>query len=98
MSDYEIRPSLHERRVEFHSHAPEAKHDYKYRGIRTIRLAGEIWEESLKERGSRLAKERTRKKMKSSPVGVGFGVGDGFGPDDNYATKESLNNTHVQYY
>jgi hypothetical protein len=33
-----------------------------------------------------------------APVGLGFGVGDNFGPDESYNSLESLSSTLDQYY
>jgi hypothetical protein len=88
----EIKESKHERKVRFHTDAPAAKHDYRYRTRPNIRMAGKVWSESPRERQQRLARERLSGKSKSIPVGVGFGERDSFGPDNDYYTVESLNN------
>lgn len=93
-----IRPSLHERRVSFHAEAPFAKHDYRFRGRDVIRMAGKIWGESSSERSQRLNRERLFKKMRETPIGLGFGLRDNFGPDDNYSTTEIIDNTPYQQY
>lgn len=91
MSD-SIRESRHERKVHFHAEAPFAKHDYRYRSRDVIRLAGQVWTESGDERQQRLRRERTFRKMRNIPVGLGFANRDNFGPDDSYNSRESLNN------
>lgn len=90
MSD-SIRESHHERKVRFHGEAPFAKHDYRYRSRDVIRLAGKVWGESGDERQQRLRRERTFQQMKNTPVGLGFGIRDRYGPDDTYSSIESLN-------
>lgn len=93
-----IRPSIHERRVSFHGEAPFAKHDYRYRSRDVIRLAGKVWGESPDERTKRLSREHLFRKMRETPVGLGFGLRDNFGPDDNYATVEFIDSTPYQQY
>ena len=36
---------------------------------------------------------RTKNSPHTSPKGVGFGVGDGYGPDDDYDSVEPLSST-----
>lgn len=95
MSD-SIKESRHERKVRFHGEAPFAKHDYRYRSRDVIRLAGQIWAESGTERKQRLSRERMFKTMSQRPVGLGFANRDEFGPDDTYATRDSLNSRRAQ--
>jgi hypothetical protein len=95
MSD-SIRESQHERRVRFHGEAPFAKHDYRYRSRDVIRLAGKVWGESFDERQQRLRRERTFRKMKNTPVGLGFANRDNYGPDNTYGSVESLNSIYGQ--
>lgn len=97
MSD-SIRESEHERKVSFHAEAPFAKHDYRYRSRDVIRLAGQIWGESPVERRKRLSRERSFLKMRETPVGVGFGNKDTFGPDDSYNSVNYLSYTPGQEY
>jgi hypothetical protein len=97
MSD-NIRPSRHERRVGFHGEAPFAKHDYRYRSRNVIRLAGKVWAEDSNERQRRLNRERLKDRMRKTPVGLGFGVNDNYGPDDTYHTIEFIDNRHDQQY
>ena len=91
MSD-SIKESKHERKVRFHGEAPFAKHDYRYRSRDVIRMAGQVWAESADERQSRLLRERTFKQMRQTPVGLGFGENDSFGPDDTYKTVRFISN------
>ena len=95
MSD-EIKESKHERKVRFHADAPFAKHDYRYRSRDVIRMAGTVWQESPRERQLRLMRERLSKKSKVGPTGIGFDEKNLFGPDDDYATVERLNNKRAQ--
>ena len=90
MSD-QIRELPHERKIRFHGEAPFAKHKYRFRSRRDVRLAGKIWTEGENERSSRLERTRVSKKMESTPVGVGFGENDNVEPDNNYSSKEFLN-------
>jgi hypothetical protein len=91
MSD-SIRESKHERKVRFHGEAPFAKHDYRYRSRGVIRMAGQVWAESAQERQNRLLRERTLKKTRQTPVGIGFGDDDSFGPDDTYKSVRFISN------
>ncbi len=92
--DYEIAPSRHERKVEFHSRAPEAKAETRYNRRPTIRLAGQIFPESPRERTRRLERGARQRTQKSTPVGYGefqgFGDKDNFRPDDTYESKEVI--------
>jgi len=83
------KPSGLERKRDFHGEAPAAKHEYRLRRYGPLRMAGTVWEESVSEKLKKAAKAR----YATQNSGVGFGGGDKFGPDDNYATQESLNNT-----
>lgn len=95
MSD-SIRESHHERKVRFHGEAPFAKHDYRYRSRDVIRLAGKVWAESADERQQRLRRERTFQKMKNTPVGLGFGNKDSYGPDNTYDSAQPLSSIYDQ--
>jgi hypothetical protein len=95
MSD-SIRESHHERKVRFHGEAPFAKHDYRYRSRDVIRLAGKVWAESADERQQRLRRERSFQKMKNTPVGLGFGNKDSYGPDNTYDSVQPLSNIYGQ--
>jgi hypothetical protein len=97
MSD-SIRESKHERSINFHAEAPFAKHDYRYRSRSVIRMAGQVWSESPAERTKRLSRERSFAKMRQTPVGVGFGNKNTFGPDDSYESVNYLSYTPVQEY
>jgi hypothetical protein len=83
------KPSGLERKREFHSEAPAAKHEYRLRRYGPLRMAGAVWEETISEKLKKAAKARYAKERS----GIGFGGGDRFGPDESYATKEALNNT-----
>jgi hypothetical protein len=87
MSD-QLPSSRRERRVDFHSEAPFAKHDYRFRQRRDMRLAGSVWEESPRERELRLSRDRTRRKAKTTLVG--FNPEPTTRPDNNYTTKEYI--------
>lgn len=87
MSD-QLPSSRRERRVAFHAEAPFAKHDYRFRNRADIRLAGKIWEESPRERELRLARERVRRKSKSTPVG--YNGQPSATPDNNYSSVEYI--------
>ncbi len=90
------KPSGHERKVAFHTEAPFAKHDYRFRSRDIIRLAGQIWGESPSERTDRLRRERLFKKSRTTPVGLGFSRGDKFGPDNTYDTVSLLSSIPFQ--
>lgn len=95
MSD-EIKESKHERKIRFHADAPFAKHDYRYRSRDVIRMAGTVWSESPRERQLRLMREQLASKPKVGPIGLGFDDKNLFGPDDDYATAERLNNIRAR--
>jgi len=59
-------------------------------------MAGTVWAESAEERQQRLQRDRTFKKMKENPVGLGFGERDSFGPDNTYSSVEFINNKLYQ--
>jgi hypothetical protein len=82
------KPSGLERKREFHSEAPAAKHEYRLRRYGPLRMAGAVWEETVSEKLKKAARARYAKEGS----GFGFGGGDRFGPDDSYVTQESLNN------
>lgn len=90
-----IPASSHERRVGFHTEAPFAKHDYRFRSRDVIRLAGKVWSESPKEQRTIAQRERTRERMKNIPVGLGFADRDDFGPDNSYPSVSSLSSIRV---
>jgi hypothetical protein len=94
----QIPVGKHERKVAFHAEAPFAKHDYRYRQRADVRMAGTVWSESPQERGQRLSREYLRKKMRSVPVGLGFGENDKFGPDNSYDTRQPIKYTHAREY
>jgi hypothetical protein len=93
-----IRESKHEREVRFHEEAPFSKHDSRYRSKSVIRMAGEIWGESQKERSKNLKRERMFLRMRETPVGLGFANRDSFGPDDTYESIDYLSYTPAQEY
>jgi hypothetical protein len=86
-----VSASPHERRVGFHAEAPFAKHDYRFRSRDVIRLAGRVWSESPEEKQKIAHRERTRERMKNTPVGLGFADRDKYGPDNTYRSVAPLN-------
>lgn len=90
--------SRHERKVAFHAEAPFVKHDYRYRQRADIRMAGTVWVESPQERGRRLSREYLKRKMQNTPVGLGFGENDKFGPDNAYDTREAIKHKSAREY
>jgi len=80
----------HERKVAFHTEAPFAKHDYRFRQRGDIRMAGTVWSESPQERGNRISREYLKRRMRNTPVGLGFGENDNFGPDNSYDSRETI--------
>jgi hypothetical protein len=84
----QLPSSRRERRVDFHSEAPFAKHDYRFRNRPNIRMAGTVWAESSRERELRLARDRVRRKAKTTLVG--FNPEPASRPDDNYSTTEYI--------
>jgi hypothetical protein len=88
----DIKESKHESKVRFHSEAPFAKHDYRYRSRGVIRMAGKVWSESPNERRQRLERERLSGRSKSIPVGLGFAERDAYGPNDNFGVARFLSN------
>jgi hypothetical protein len=91
MSD-EIKSSRHERRVNFHSYAPEAKSDSKFNKRLDVRLAGQVWSESPAERTRRLGRARIQKKSKVNPVW--FEATDPTRPDEDFRTREFITYKH----
>lgn len=87
MSD-QIPSSRRERRVGFHSEAPFAKHEYRFRNRLDIRLAGKIWEEGPRERQLRLARERDKRRGKQESAWTPEAPANR--PDDNYSTVEYI--------
>jgi hypothetical protein len=53
-------------------------------------MAGSVWSESTAEHTKKLQKERTREKMKQTPVGLGFADRDNYGPDNSYDSVAAL--------
>ena len=101
-SEYQIRPSSHERKIDFHGRAPEARQDTRYGRRPNIRMAGQIFPESSRERKGRLERERMGKIQKQTPVGygevLGFAQNDSFGPDNSYESKERISYKHDREY
>lgn len=95
MSD-QIRELPHERKIRFHGEAGFAKHVYRFRSRRDMRLAGKVWSESEEERSKRLARTRASRKMTETPVGPGFGQGDTVEPDNTPKSLEFLNKKLAQ--
>lgn len=75
-----------------------AKHDYRFRQRGDIRMAGTVWSESEVERGRRLSREYLRKRMQETPVGLGFGENDKFGPDNSYDTRDPITYKSAREY
>jgi len=100
--DYEITPSRHERKVEFHTRAPEARLETRFNRRPSIRMAGEIFPESPRERTRRLEREGQQRKQKTTPVGygefLGFADKDNYGPDDSYESREELRYKYGREY
>jgi hypothetical protein len=63
-----------------------------------MRLAGEIWGETDASRKKELDRVNLKNSSMQAPVGLGFGVGDNFGPDESYNSPEYLSNTPDRYY
>jgi len=95
MSD-QIRELPHERKIRFHGEAGFAKHAYRFRSRRDMRLAGKVWSESEQERSKRLARDRETRKMTETPVGPGFGTKDNVEPDNTPKSVEFLNKRLAQ--
>ena len=84
------KPFKGERLRDFHTEAPAAKHEYRLRHYGPLRMAGAVWEETLREKLQKAA--RARYKETKSEFSVGFAAKDKFGPDDSYQSRESLSN------
>lgn len=84
------KPSGLERKRDFHSEAPGAKHEYRLRRYGPLRMAGAVWEETQTEKLRRAAKERYQRAR--SEFNLDFAEKDKFGPDNTYSSVESLNN------
>jgi len=91
-----IRPSLHESRVEYAGVKPLQKYGKRLDKYLPLRMAGKIWQTSETEEKRDLKRKNLRYASLSDPVGLGFGVGDRYGPDDSFNTKEKFNNIHGQ--
>lgn len=87
------KPSKFERKREFHAEAPGAKHEYRLRRYLPLRLAGEIWEETLREKLQKAAKTRHSSRQTEFARGLGFADKDKFEPAESYSTKKSLTQT-----
>ncbi len=57
-----------------------------------FRLAGRLFSEAANR--AAVKTERRQSMQKSRPVGIGFGAYDTYGPDESYASQESLTHTH----
>jgi len=93
-----IRPSLHESRVEYAGVKPLQKYGKRLDKYLSLRIAGKIWQTSETEEKRNLKHKNLRYASLSGPVGLGFSVGDNYGPDDSFNTKENLNNIYDQDY
>lgn len=93
-----IRPSLHESRVEYAGVKPLQKYGKRLDKYLPLRIAGKIWQTSETEEKINLKHKNLRYASLSGPVGLGFSVGDNYGPDDSFNTKENLNNIYDQDY
>jgi hypothetical protein len=98
MFNRHIRPSLHESQVAYQVDKPLYKHEKRLDRYFPMRLAGEIWWETEISRKKELKRTNLRIASMQDPVGLGFGVGDNFGPDESYNSLESLSSTLDQYY
>ncbi len=78
-----------ERRIDFHSEAPLAKHDYRFNQRPDIRMAGQVWQESETERGRRLRRENVRERSKNQPVYFDEYQSTS-APDNDYNTVEYI--------
>lgn len=87
------KPSELERKRNFHSEAPAAKHEYRLRKYLPLRLAGEIWEETLKEKLQKAARQRVKSRQTDFPHGLGFADTDKFEPAQSYRDRRSLTQT-----
>jgi hypothetical protein len=90
MSD-QLPSTRRERRIGFHSEAPFAKHEYRFRNRLDIRLAGKIWEEGPRERQIRLARERNKRRGKQDSAWIPAPTSNK--PDEDYSTVEYI--THI---
>lgn len=82
-----------ERKREFHAEAPAAKHEYRLRRYLPLRLAGEIWEETLREKLQKAAIKRRAGQSTEFTRGLGFADHDKFEPSSSYAIRKSLTQT-----
>ena len=98
MFNRHIRPSLHESRVAYQIDKPSYKHEKRLDRYFPMRLAGEIWGETDASRKKELDRINLRSSSMQAPVGLGFGVGDNFGPDESYGSPEYLSSTPDRYY
>jgi len=98
MFNRHIRPSLHESRVAYQVDKPLYKHEKRLDRYFPMRLAGEIWGETDASRKKELDRVNLKNSSMQAPVGLGFGVGDNFGPDESYNSPEYLSNTPDRYY
>ena len=98
MYRHHIRPSLHESRVSYQIDKPSYKHEQRLSHYFPLRMAGTVWGETELSKKKELDRQNLKEASMHSPVGLGFGIGDNFGPDNTYATPEYLNSTRDQYY
>lgn len=65
---------------------------------RILRIAGRIFGLRAEELAEEYARTARQRRQKRSPVGVGFGTDDGYGPDDDWNTVRYLNSISYQDY
>jgi len=77
--------------VERRYHSPD-------REPRSHRLAGEIFNVSLKDRIRQNQQEARRSLQRERPTGLGFGLDDNYGPDDSWDTQDPIKQTPAPGY
>lgn len=87
------KPSKLEKKRQFHLEAAEAKHDYRLRRYGPLRLAGEVWQETLSEKLKKAARARHAARSNEFARGLGFADKDNFEPASSYGNQKSLKQT-----
>ena len=76
----------------------ERRYNSPDREPRSHRIAGEIFNVGLKNRVRQSRLESRKRLQKERPTGVGFGLDDNFGPDESWASQDTLKHTPVPGY
>lgn len=86
----ELQRSLPERRAKSFV---ERRANAGSRVGRSFRLAGELFNTQVREKERSLIKKAKDSLQKNRPVGVGFGIGDDYGPDESWDSQDTIKYT-----